>query len=245
MFYLLSNEQKLNMELSKLFSTWKSLVANEPLFVEDGFYPFYTQQSVKILFIGREALGIANSNYIEILLKAYRENTIDGKHINKYKFHRLLFYIAYGIINHKINWAEIPCTSELTNTFATKNSLSFAFMNLSKFSNESNSWNANWHLIESFLDKSKKIKQNLFNREIELLSPDLIITMNLGKYLNILGNISNRENENRISYMELEVGSKQIPLIDTFHFAAPCKSDYQYYYKPIIDKLVQKKLFRF
>ena len=39
----------------------------ERLFVSDGFYPYYTSQKKKILFIGREALGIGGWNYMELL----------------------------------------------------------------------------------------------------------------------------------------------------------------------------------
>lgn len=100
--YTLPAEQKLDIELSALLSEWKKIVCTEKtsseLFVEDGFYPFFTQQPVKILFIGREALGMAGLNYVKTLFEAYKANSVGEKSLDEYKFHHLMFYIAYGII---------------------------------------------------------------------------------------------------------------------------------------------------
>ena len=88
--YTLPAEQKLDFELSALLSEWKKIVCTEQtsseLFVEDGFYPFYTQQSVKILFIGREALGMAGLNYVKTLFEAYKTNSVGEKSLDEYKF---------------------------------------------------------------------------------------------------------------------------------------------------------------
>lgn len=247
--YTLSSEQKLDSEISALLSEWKKIVCTEKssseLFVEDGFYPFYSQQPVKILFVGREALGMAGLNYVKTLFEAYKANSVGGKSLDEYKFHRLLFYIAYGIIHRETDWAKIPYASELAANFGTQNGISFAFMNLSKFSNESDSWEADNLLIDSFLEKSQKSKENLFNKEIELLSPDLIITMNLEGRINFLGEITERQNGNDVDFMKLKADSRQIPLLNTWHFASPNKSEYQNYYKPIVETLQRHELFRF
>ncbi len=141
--YTLLVEQKLHAELSSLLSEWKKIVCTEQsyseLFVEDGFYPFYTQQPVKILFVGREALGMAGLNYVDVLFDAYKNKTVGEKSLDEYKFHRLLFSIAYGIIRRETDWKKIPYASELADNFGTQGGISFAFMNLSKFSNESGS----------------------------------------------------------------------------------------------------------
>ena len=77
--YTLPVEQKLHAELLSLLDEWKKIVCTEQsssnLFVEDGFYPFYTQQPVKILFIGREALGMAVLKYIEFLFNEKTSGT--------------------------------------------------------------------------------------------------------------------------------------------------------------------------
>lgn len=247
--YTLPDEQNLYSEISSLLSEWKKVVFTEKsssnLFVEDGFYPFYTQQPVKILFIGREALGMAGLNYIDVLFDAYKNKIVGEKSLDEYKFHHLLFYIAYGIIHRETDWKKIPYASELADNFGTQNGISFAFMNLSKFSNESDSWEADNLLIDSFLQKSQKAKENLFNKEIELLSPDLIFTMNLEGRINFLGEITERQNGNDVDFMRLKVGLKQIPLLNTWHFASPNKSEYQNYYKPIVETLQRHGLFGF
>lgn len=245
--YTLPVEQKLYAEISSLLSEWKKIVCTEKsssnLFVKDGFYPFYSQQPVKILFIGREALGMAGLNYIDVLFDAYKNKIVGGKSLDKYKFHHLLFYITYGIIHRETDWKKIPYASELADNFGTQNGISFAFMNLSKFSNESGSWEADNLLIDSFLQKSQKAKENLFNKEIELLSPDLIFTMNLGERINFLGEITERKNGSDVDFMRLKVGSRQIPLLNTWHFASPNKGEYQNYYKPIVETLQRQGLF--
>lgn len=247
--YTLPVEQKLHAELLSLLDEWKKIVCTDQtssnLFVEDGFYPFYTQQPVKILFVGREALGMAGLNYINVLFDAYKNKVVGGKSLDTYKFHRLLFYIAYRIIHRETDWKKIPYASELADNFGTTSGISFAFMNLSKFSNESTSWEADNLLIDSFLEKSQKAKENLFNKEIELLSPDLIFTMNLEGRINFLGEITERQNGNDIDFMRLKAGTRQIPLLNTWHFASPNKSDYQHYYKPIVETLQNHGLFGF
>ncbi len=247
--YTLPVEQKLHAELLSLLDEWKKIVCTEQsfseLFVEDGFYPFYTQQPVKILFVGRETLGMAGLNYIDVLFDAYKSKIVGEKSIDGYKFHRLLFYIAYGIIHRETDWKKIPYASELADNFGTPSGISFAFMNLSKFSNESTSWEADNLLIDSFLEKSQKAKENLFNKEIELLSPDLIFTVNLEGRINFLGEITERQNGNDVDFMRLKAGTRQIPLLNTWHFASPNKSDYQHYYKPIVETLQNHGLFGF
>lgn len=247
--YTLPVEQKLHAELLSLLDEWKKIVctdqASSNFFVEDGFYPFYTQQPVKILFVGREALGMAGLNYIDVLFNAYKSKIVGEKPIDGYKFHRLLFYIAYGIIHRETDWKKIPYASELVDNFGTTSGISFAFMNLSKFSNESTSWEADNLLIDSFLEKSQKAKANLFNKEIELLSPDLIFTMNLEERINFLGEITERQNGYDVDFMKLKAGTRQIPLLNTWHFASPNKSEYQNYYKPIVETLQNHGLFGF
>lgn len=77
--------------------------------VFDGFYPFYTQQRCKILFIGRESLSMSGENYIEKLHSYYKINkSIGDKPINQHGFHSLMFYITYGLNNNFCSWEDIP-----------------------------------------------------------------------------------------------------------------------------------------
>ena len=64
------SERKLKFEIEKLNDRWKNHLVSmtgeksiSEIFVSDGFYPYYTNQKVKVLFIGREALEIAGTNY--------------------------------------------------------------------------------------------------------------------------------------------------------------------------------------
>ena len=70
------SERKLKFEIEKLNDRWKNHLVSmtgeksiSEIFVSDGFYPYYTNQKVKVLFIGREALEIAGTNYQESLYK--------------------------------------------------------------------------------------------------------------------------------------------------------------------------------
>ena len=60
MNYTLQEEIELNDKLNALFSEWGKELKSRKIsnkVIKDGFYPFYTQQKPKILFVGRESLG--------------------------------------------------------------------------------------------------------------------------------------------------------------------------------------------
>lgn len=107
-------------------------------------------------------------------------------------------------------------------------------MNLSKFSNDSDNWQANWALIDSFTTAFKDEVVNYFNKEIEILNPDLIITMNLEGRLSVLGQVELLKPGSALSYHQLTVNERQIPLFDTYHFSAIGKSGEHDFYNPII-----------
>lgn len=239
------NEIRLHEKLYKLLDQWheeaesmkfiKRYTADDMVY--DGFYPYYTKQKKKILFIGREALGLNGEDYIECVYNAYKTNKIGNKHINQYKFHRLMFYLAYCIINNFPAWGKVPYASELTEDFGTEKGISFAFMNLSKFSNESGKWSADWELIDSFINNFTNTETNYFNDEISILKPDIIITMNLENRLNVLGRIDSLKYGSKASCYYLMVNRKKIPLIDLYHFSATNKKDKEEYYLPLKDAI--------
>ncbi|MDY0274456.1 MAG: hypothetical protein RBR42_03325 [Desulfomicrobium sp.] len=238
------NEIVKKSELDKHFKKWykiakkmkfiKNYTADDIVF--DGFYPYYYNQKVKILFIGREALGMTGQNYIETIFQAYKNNSIGNKTLDSYKFHNLMFYITFGINNNYINWAKIPYASEIVENFGVFGGISFAFMNISKFSNESNAWKADWGLIDNFVDSFSNDEINLISEEIDILDPDLIITMNLEERINKLGKIEVIEYGDRLSKYYLETNIRKYLLFDTFHFSAPNKSSEKDYYKEIISE---------
>lgn len=247
--YYPESENDLKLEIEKLNSRWKkhlvSITGEEnisELFVTDGFYPYYTTQKVKVLFIGREALEIAGTNYQELLYGAYVENRIGSKTLNAHQFHSTMIYIAYALEHKEYNWHNIPYADEIINKFAKKDGFSFAFMNLSKFSNESGEWVADNELINSFIDLSLRAKENFFGSEIDLLNPDIIIGMNFGSWVECLGSFSERQDyygnngDVRVCRLKTQSG-KEYPYFDTWHFSAPGKSPSRDIYYPLLDAL--------
>lgn len=241
----LKSDKLINDNLQELFDTWVSLLKNNGFstddFIPDGIYPYYTHQNIKILFVGRECLGLTGDSYITELHNAYKDKTVGGRPLNSCRFHALMFYIVWGMNNGFPEWDSLPMATEIVEDFSTDKGISFAFMNLSKFSNNSESWKADWSLIDSFIDASKHHDFNLFNKEIEIINPDIIICMNLNERLSHLGErkiINETSNEN-ISCQSLLVNDKYIPLFDMYHFSA-FKNKRTVYYEPLRDAL--KKL---
>ncbi|WP_350342331.1 hypothetical protein PRVXT_001559 [Proteinivorax tanatarense] len=237
------NDKEMLTDLERLFRRWyKSALSksfmynyNADSLVFDGFYPYYYNQKVKVLFIGRESLGISGQNYITVLYDAYKNNKVGSKTINRSSFHARMFYITYALNNQEYNWSNIPYASELTDSFGTKEGISFSFMNLSKLSNESSGWSADWPLIDNFVSSFKSDEINFFNEQISILKPDLIIAMNLGKSLRALGNLTSIEKGKNVNVHKLKVNDSYIPLLNTFHFSAPAKKDPDDYFKPVIE----------
>jgi hypothetical protein len=237
------NESILQSKLDKLFDEWEVAAAACPeipaeikeCFVRDGFYPGYLNQKCKVLFVARESLSV-EGDYIKEVFDAYKSKRIGGKNINQYQFHALMMYIAYALNNNCFDWNSIPWAEKLCETFGTPDGLSFAFMNLSKFSNWSESnWQSNWNLINSSLKVSGN--DSFIKQEIELLDPDVIITMNLDGNLSYLGEMRKVLNTTDINKYAYKVNGKEIPLYDMWHFSAPSKSPRGNYLEPL-SKLV-------
>ena len=210
--------------------------------VFDGFYPYYFSQKKRILFIGREALGLAGLNYLEVLYKCYhKEKRIGGQPLNKHKFHARMLRIAYGIVNDKPLWKDIPYASTIGDTFGTANGLSFAFMNISKLSNERErgGWAANWNRINTAYRLSTEPEgRNFIREEIAILQPDIVITMRLNEKIDfkLLGQLNGvlHTSEKAKSFW-LDCNGHRALLIDTWHFSAPRKKADKDFYIPICD----------
>lgn len=215
------------------------------LYVPDGFYPYYTHQKVRMLFLGRESLDMSGANYIETMFKAIKAKVIGGKHINKHQFHRLMLCITHGLQQNCMEYKDIPYASEISDSFATPLGISFAFMNLSKFSNDSSNWNRDDKLIDEFLKISSKSNKNYFAEEINLLNPDLIISMNLNedekkdrhKFLGTLKNPSYYGNNKQVCAQILMTQYGEYKFLDCFHFSAPTKKDEIDFYLPIVEAI--------
>ena len=174
------------------------------------------------------------ANYIEALYQAYKEGYIGTQHINKNSFARRLMYVAYGIIHEKPRWQDVPNADDIAKIFATKDGVSFAFMNISKFSNTGENWQADWELINYSFNASIGKGTNLIERQIALLSPDVIVTMNLGEKVNALGKelTEIKKTDNVNSYWNQLSSGKKALLLDSFHFSA-VKKELDVFYDPI------------
>lgn len=205
--------------------------------VFDGFYPHYFSQKTRILFIGREAREIEGYNYLDLLHAAYRTSKrIGSQHLNCSLFHRRMLYTAYGLLNGLPEWKNIPDADQIGDSFATTEGVSFAFMNLSKFSNESEFWPSNWKMIQDAVRMATK-NRNFIAEEIALLVPDLVISMNLEGYFPALGEkVTHLASYGGcVSAWNLHSHGHQSLLLDGFHFSAPRKRDLEHYYLPIME----------
>lgn len=235
-------EIELKMELDQLFSQWKKHLLEKGAtqeeiasFVTDGFYPSYLCQKYKILFVGRESVGISGADYIELLYDAIKNNNIGGQTLNQHRVTNKCFYITYGLTHGIKDYNNLPWASEMIKDFCTDEGISYAFINLSKFSNELDSGHnhADWNSINRFIELSEG-KENFLKKEIELLNPDVIITMNIGNYHSLFGDIKHIKSGNEVSISSLKIDGKEIPVIETYHFSCR-KSVEKFFYKPIIE----------
>ena len=199
--------------------------------VSDGFYPNYTRQPVKILFIGREGYDLDGCDYIETFINNYLEGRTgpaeNRKNINRDKFHKMLIQVAYGIIHQK-SWNDTPSASEICENRGIFDRVSFAFMNLSKLSNEKTTRGhrgTNWQLVNTSLDISLN-KENLILEEIAALDPDLIVCMNFeyDRLFRVFGEKLKPYDNEGFKYL-VSINGKKILLLDPWHFSAPGKSE--------------------
>jgi hypothetical protein len=174
----------------------------------DGFYPYYTHQKVKILFIAKESLGLYGKDYIQAVFKGIRANDPRGRaRINRTHpndpplrvitnnsdpFLSKMLYITYGLNNECCPYEDIPWASDIgQQLFGRKEGIigtrsepgiSYAFMNYSKFDNPSEeSYAADKYRMQTYFEMAKKSRENWFAKQISLLNPDLIIEMNIGR----------------------------------------------------------------
>lgn len=212
----------------------------DELFVSDGFYPYYTSQKKKILFIGREALEIGGCNYMEFLYEAYQEKRIGSKTLNQHKFHSTMLYLTYAIEHAVYKWEEIPYADEFISEFAQPGGISNAFMNLSKFSNGSGSWASDYNLIDLFISASIQSPVDFFAAEIDLLSPDIILGMNFSERMKCLGSFESPKmyGNDDVCFQTLITSSgNTYPYLDCWHFSALNKNPKTNIFNPVIEAL--------
>ncbi len=248
-------EKELNAVLAALFADWLEVLRNAESeyaflaehFVSDGFYPRYTEQRPKILFIGRESHGMAGHSATLLLYNAYRERKVNGKALERHAFHKRLLKVAYGLTHGCCPWAEIPRATDLAASFGKEGGLSFAFMNLCKISNEAPEGDfnrCNQNQMFGFLEATRQSGRNFLAEEIDLLDPEVIIAMNFADNFFRLGHVEQLTDRADAHLWRLTTRGKSYPLIDTYHFAAPME-DQAVFYDPVVACVKQaEKLFR-
>lgn len=243
------SEKSKYSQLQSLFTTWKNFLSNnlpegyaKDDFVSDGFFPYFTSQKKKILFLGRESIGTSGKNYLEFL-----KDDLYPKGINGYSFHYLMFYIAYGLNHNAAAWQNIPYADDLMKSFCKDDGISFAVMNLSKLANECGEWEANNPVITKFVEESQKSNVNFFDREIEIINPDIVVGMNLPAcgfdYTKLFSKCKWIDHiEDDVGIYEITINNEKKILLDTFHFSAPGKSPEKDIYIPICKALKKAQL---
>lgn len=237
-------EQKKLQELNTFFSTWHDRANGLTFYnnktaediVFDGFFPYFSAQHRKVLFIGREALELTGDHYLDLMYSCYKTGKVGSKSLNQAQFHALMLRITYGVNHNCCPWNDIPSANEIARSFATAEGISFAFMNLSKFSNDSGHYQADWPLIDSFTQAFSTPEENYFNKQIGIIAPDIIVTMNLEKRLKTLGELTLLEYTPNAAYFRLKCAERNILLMDLHHFSA-VKAHEETFYWPILNGL--------
>jgi len=240
-----SEKDRPNLDLlEKLFRDWHGCFTDNEAKLEkhdaegmvfDGFYPNYFEQKPRILFIGRESRYISGCNYMEVLYDAYRNTKYIGdQHINANWFHKRMIYIAFGLINGMPNWQEIPNADDIGDTFGEDAGISFAFMNISKLSNESEKFQSDFEVIKIAHEISTQ-KRNFIREEIGILDPEVIVTMGLGEMLESLGTLTPIHKSEYANSYWLDTGIRRSLLVDTYHFSYGKICDIKGLYEPICE----------
>lgn len=247
---LFEENQNLQAELKRSIQTVatneeKKMIDDD--FVTDGFYPYYTDQKVKILFIGKESLGLEGLDYIEILMNSIKHNDPKGHGLcsnNKDPFHSKSLYIAYGVNHSCYDWNTIPWASDLgMKHFAVKGGISYAMVNFSKLSNPAeNHWALDKNRFQTYCNLIKRTGINWYEEQIRLLNPDLIVSMNIECLIStffgdqVIWKYNKHEDkEKKVSFGFLTVKGRNIPIVDTWHFSAPGKAFMNCYLNPIAE----------
>ena len=234
-----------NKALAKYRKDNKDFAENNPNdykeIVPDGFYPNYLSKKPKILFLGRESYTIEGRNYIDLFIDDYlvgKTGKNHSKSINSSAFHRRLIQVAYGLFNEK-NWDETPYAKEICTNKGTFEKVSFAFMNLSKLSNnlcDTETTNTNWELVNVSLDISLNYRKNFILEEVKLLDPDVIVCMYWGKDIieRIFGKGSLKGASEEDFAYNLNINGRDRLFLHSWHFSSS-KKEKECIHDPIVE----------
>ena len=260
-------EKEKNKELNALFSAWiKQLSKNKETidngdkgkttpkecFAKDGFFPGYFNQKRKVLFICRETRNIGGYDFRDTTKEFFEET-----YTNKNNFWRHILYVVHGIKTEGTEtYEEIPTADAIMDKMFNDNNFGFAVINISKYSNDDEeNWQTNVDLANRFLKDSNLDKTNFFQRELEILNPDIIITAKLWasglfneEYLDLCLPKANFSKCKNVTYQgkpvakygKYNLNGHEVDFIDLHHFSAK-KSDKYCYYNPVMKILFKKK----
>ena len=250
-------EQAKRLEINELMKNWRHEVENnrkikrDCYFASDGFFPGYFNQKQKVLFIAREAKYMTADgydDYVATFMKVFFER--DNQ--NKSSFIRWTLYIVEGIKNNgmiKFKDVKKKSADKIAKEMLATNNYGYAVMNVSKYSNErSDGGTANKSMIKNFLEHSSINGIKYFKKELEILTPDIIITGHLWngiihkEYLKSCFNFDidkqkPNKSKNSVDLYEIKLNNKSTKLINTYHFSSRNKSDENDFYNPVM-KLV-------
>jgi hypothetical protein len=250
------NEIQKRQQIAALMSDWKSELSKnvkgnadrdyDPLdyFVSDGFFPGYYNQEIKVLFIGRETRYMEEGDWIQCAIDGYKNKNAS----NNKGFTRNLLNIAQGIKgNGQIQFEDLKKPNDYAKELSDSNNYGFAYMNISKYSNwKDDGEAADFDFINMFLEDSNLEKRNFFQEELEILDPDIIITMNLwdrnieSKYLDLcFGKIELDINDGLVNLANIVLNNKNVKILNTYHFSYP-SSPQEYFYNPVMKVIFEK-----
>jgi hypothetical protein len=247
------DELPVKTRLDRLMADWKmqlsphqvlfrddgKMYPAESFFASDGFLPYYFHQKRRVLFIARETRYIAGQDNIEVILKKCKSNP---QGIEAESVLRRMLLLAYGIRHDGTIPFESIDTQRLCALAAMAEGFSFAFMELSKYSNENDDGaSADTELMASFFEHSNLQERNFVQEELSLLDPELVITMNLwdGKIdagiLHLaLGDAPFIDCPYpSAARRTITINDNTVPVIDLYHFSAR-KKDNEDFYRPVM-----------
>lgn len=203
-------------------------------FVCDGFYPCYFSQRLRILFVGKESRDISGCHNMNELTTSYHTTKkIGERSLNRDRMHARMIYIAYGLLRGIHVWQDIPYATDISGQVGTSNGFSFAFMNVSKLSNEAAHFAADHETISASVHVSSQ-KRRFNEEEIAILEPHLVVSMNLGDHLKSLGEVEPMGHEGSAEVYWLRSGGHRSLLVNTYHFAAVRGvKDIEDFYQPV------------
>lgn len=231
------NDQTMQDDLNKLFDEWESKLSYscKKLFNRDGFYPEYNSQRIKILFVGREACWMARKDYIATMYANFQKKSIEGWSVNQYPFQRRQAYIAYGILKNWPDWDKVPYASDICQRVGD-GGISWAFINMSKLSNETGDWRTDGNRYWPFI--RNKRNRRMLRKQIGILKPDVIIGANVPELADLLGYGEPDQTVDACYYYKKKDCP---PFLNCFHFAA-IKKDREYFYEAVKEALTKNEM---